>query len=57
MDSHVMHHSGSANGVHAREKSNPRLTLIASQGTPLRSWLAPVQLIAAALWHGIKAVW
>lgn len=32
-------------------------TLITSQGEAIPRWLAPVQLLAAALWHGIKAVW
>jgi hypothetical protein len=30
---------------------------IASHATLVQSCLMPVQLVAAALWHGIKAVW
>jgi hypothetical protein len=43
MDSDVMHHRGNANG--------------AELGVRLRRWLAPVQLVVVAVWHGIKAVW
>jgi hypothetical protein len=57
MDSHVMRHRGSANALQASVKNRPALRLIASQATPVRRWLAPVSLLAAALWHGIKAVW
>ena len=55
MDSHVMHHRDSANSGTVRVNSNAQR--IASQATLLRSCLMPVQLVAAALWHGIKAVW
>jgi hypothetical protein len=57
MDSQVFHHRHSTNGGQARMKRNPGAMLIAAQGKRLPRWLAPVQLVAAALWHGIKAVW
>jgi threonyl-tRNA synthetase len=57
MDRHVMQHRGSANRGEVRVKSNPGATLIASQGIHLPRWLAPVQLVVVAVWHGIKAVW
>ena len=43
MDSNVMHRRGNTNGAELR--------------IHLPRWLAPVQLVAVALWHGIKAVW
>jgi hypothetical protein len=55
MDSHVMHHRDGANSGNVTVSSNSRR--IASQASLLRSCLMPVQLVAAALWHGIKAVW
>jgi hypothetical protein len=57
MDSHVMYHRGSTNGGQPRVKSSPGAMLIVAQGKSLPKWLAPVQLVAAALWHGVKAAW
>jgi hypothetical protein len=57
MDNHVMHHRGSAKGGEVRVKSNPGAILIAFPRTRLPRWLAPVQLVVVAVWHGIKAVW
>jgi hypothetical protein len=57
MDSHVMHHRGSAKGGEVTVNSNPGAILIASQRIRPPRWLAPVLLVVVALWHGIKAVW
>jgi hypothetical protein len=57
MDSHVMQHAGSPNTRQVRVRRHARLTLVVSQGIPLRRWSTPVSMVAAALWHGIKAVW
>ena len=57
MESHVMQHPGRATARHVRAGTRPRLRLVVSQGYPVRRWLTHVSLVAAALWHGIKAVW
>jgi len=43
MDRNVMHRRGNINGAELRLR--------------LPRWLAPVQLVVVAVWHGIKAVW
>lgn len=43
MDSNVMHRRGNTNGAEPKIRF-PR-------------WLAPVQLVVVAVWHGLKAVW
>ena len=58
MDSHAMHHRGArSHGRLMCVKSRSGAMPVPSRGTPLPRWLAFVQLVAAALWHGIKAVW
>jgi hypothetical protein len=57
MESHVMQHPGRATARHVRAGTRPRLRLVVSQGYPVRRWLTHVSLVAAALWHGVKAVW
>jgi hypothetical protein len=57
MDSHVMHHRGNANGAELRAKGDPGAMLIASRRIRLPRWLAPVELVVVAVWHGMKAVW
>jgi hypothetical protein len=54
----TMHHRGSrSHGRLMRVKSHSGAMPVPSHGTPLPRWLASVQLVAAALWHGIKAAW
>jgi len=43
MDRNVMHRRGNINGAELRMR--------------LPRWLAPVQLVVVAVWHGIRAVW